>query len=142
MTIATPGDPADHLRALLMVLLPFARDRITEDGDFYPFGATMLPDGELQTAATWQGDVEPTVEDVLDAVRADLRARAGEGELLATGVVAGVTIDDGGYALGIRVELEHRDADPVTWVIPYRSDDDRYEEGEPFTVAATRHIWG
>ena len=141
MTVATPGSFADHQRALLAVLLPFARDRIAEDGDFYPFGATMLPGGELQTAATWQGDGEPSVEDVLDAVRADLRARADRGELLATGVVAGVTIDDGGHALGIRVELEHRDAGPVTWVIPYRSDDDRYEEGEPFTIAATRLIW-
>jgi hypothetical protein len=129
------------MRALLSVLLPFARDAITERGDVYPFGATMLPDGELQAAETWHGDGVPTAEEVLSAVRAGLRARADRGELLATGVVAGVTLEGGDHDLGIRVELEHRDADPVTWVVPYRSDAERYDEGTPFTVSSERHTW-
>jgi hypothetical protein len=137
-----PGDPADHLRALLAVLLPFARDAIGEHGDVYPFGGTMLPDGELQAAETWGGDGVPIAQDVLDAVRAGLRERAARGELLATGVVAGVAIEgDATYDLAIRVELEHRDAEPVTWIVPYRSDDERYEEGTPFTVESERHTW-
>lgn len=136
-----PGDPTDHMRALLRVLLPFARDTISEHGEFYPFGATMLPDGELQTAATWEGSGRPSADEVLDAVRVSLRRRADRHELLATGVVAGVTIETGSFPLGIRVELEHRDVDPVTWVVPYRSDDAGYEEGEPFTIAAERRMW-
>jgi hypothetical protein len=137
-----PGAPDDHMRALLAVLLPFARESIAEHGDFFPFGAAMLPDGELQTAPTWEGDDAPTAEDVLDVVRTGLRARADRGELLATGVVAGVSIDAGAFPLGIRIELEHRDGDAVTWVIPYRSDDERYDEGEPFTVDGVRSTWG
>ena len=54
MSGTAPGGPEDHMRALLGVLLPFARDTIAEHGGFYPFGVTMLPDGELQTAATWR----------------------------------------------------------------------------------------
>lgn len=129
------------MRALLAVLLPFARDAIAEHGDVYPFGATMLPDGELQAAQTWEGTGVPAADDVLDAVRAGLRTRADRGELLATGVVAGVAIEGGDFELGIRVELEHRDAEPVTWVVPYRSDEESYDEGSPFTVASERHTW-
>ena len=135
------GNPDDHMRALLGVLLPFARDAIAERGDVFPFGATMLPDGEMQAAATWHGEGTPASDEVLVAIRTGLRERAVRGELLATGVAAGVTIEGGAYDLGIRVELEHRDAEPVTWIVPYRSDDERYEEGAPFTVAGERHTW-
>lgn len=135
------GGSDEHLRALLAVVLPFARDTIAEHGEFYPFGVTMLPDGELQTAATWTGEERPSAEEVLEVVRADLRRRAEAGELLATGVAAGVEIGVGDYDTGIRVELEHRDGDAVTWVIPYRADDDGYAEGEPFAVAAERRTW-
>ena len=135
------GEPDDHMRALLGVLLPFARDAIAEHGDVFPFGATMLPDGEMQAAATWQGEGTPASEDVLLAIRTGLRDRAARGELLATGVAAGVTIGGGTHDLGIRVELEHRDAEPVTWIVPYRSDEERYEEGTPFTVEGERHTW-
>ncbi len=142
MSAEASGAPPDHMRALLSVLLPFARDAIAEHGDVYPFGAAMLPDGELQAAATWRGTGTPGAEDVLGAVRAGLRRRAARDELLATGVVAGVQIEGAdGYELGIRVELEHRDAEPVTWVVPYRFDDERYEEGTPFTGAGERHMW-
>ena len=101
----------------------------------------MLPDGEMQAAETWHGDGTPASEQVLLAVRDGLRERATRGELLATGVVAGVTIEGGSYDLGIRIELEHRDAEPVTWVVPYRSDDERYVEGTPLTIESERHIW-
>ena len=141
MSGTAPGGPDDHMRALLAVLLPFARDAIAEHGDFYPFGVTMLPDGELQTAATWQGDDQPAAADVIEVVRADLRARAERGELLATAVVAGVAVEGAAFPHAIRVELEHRDGDAVTWIVPYRSDDEGYEEDEAFAVAGERHTW-
>lgn len=141
MAEPAPGEPRDHMNALLSLLVPFARDTIGEHGEFFPFGATMLPDGELQVAASWEGDERPTAEQVLDTVRAGLRERADRGELLASGVVSGVEIVEGDYPLGIRVELEHRDADPVTCLVPYREVDGGYEYGDVVAYEGERRTW-
>jgi hypothetical protein len=141
MSAPAPGDPRDHMNALLGLLLPFARDTIGEHGEVYPFGAAMLPDGELQAAATWEGEERPTAEQVLTTLRDGLRERASKGELLATGVVTAVTIEDGEYPLGIRVELEHRDVEPITCVVPYRETGDAYEYGEVVAFAGERRTW-
>jgi len=141
MPSPTPGAPRDHMNALLALLVPFARDTIGEHGEFFPFGATMLPDGELQTAATWEGTETPAADAVLDTLRSGLRSRADRGELLAIGVVAGVTLEEGEYPLGIRVELEHRDGDPITCVVPYRETDEGYEYGAVFAFDGQRRTW-
>jgi hypothetical protein len=42
----------EDLNSLLGTLFPFAQDMLANHGEFYPFGATMTPTGEIkQTAA-------------------------------------------------------------------------------------------
>jgi len=141
---ALPGDPSDHMNALLKVLLPFARDSVGDHGGFFPFGASLAPDGQLEAAAAYEadeGDDEPTPDDVLATIRDGLRERAGRDELIATGVCSGVTIEEGEFPLGIRVELEHRDGEPITCVVPYRIDGDGYGWGAPFSFPGEHRIW-
>jgi hypothetical protein len=130
------------MNALMRVLLPFARDSIQRYGGFYPFGASMAPDGELDTATgpgNRDGEAEP--EDVLTSIRASLKRRADDGELVAVGVCSEVTIDDGDFPLGIRVEMEHRDDEPVTCVVPYRQAGESFEYGDVFAYVGERRTW-
>lgn len=138
---ALPGDPSDHMNALLKVLLPFARDSVGDHGGFFPFGASLALDGELEAAAAYEGNDEPTPDEVLVTIRESVRERAGRGELIASGVCSGVTIEEGEFPLGIRVELEHRDGEPITCVVPYRDDGGGYEWGAPFSFPGERRTW-
>jgi hypothetical protein len=140
--MSLPGEPRDHMNALLGVLLPFARDAIAEYGTFFPIGATMASDGELEAAGGDAAGVRPNAEALLGSIRDGFRARAAQGELLATAVASDVAIPEGEYPLGIRVELEHRDGDPITCVVPYRAaDDGAYEYGEAVAFTGDRHTW-
>jgi hypothetical protein len=130
------------MNALMRVILPFARDSIQRFGGFYPFGASMALDGELETATgpgNQNGEAEP--ETVLDSIRATLKVRADSGDLIATGICSEVTIDDGDFPLGIRVEMEHRDDEPVTCVVPYRQTEEGFEYGDVFAYVGERRTW-
>jgi hypothetical protein len=148
--MSLPGAPRDHMNALLGVLLPFARDAIAEHGTFFPIGASMAPDGELEAAggdlgaagSDAAGTTQPTAEDLLGSIRDGFRSRAERGELIATGVATDVAIPEGAFPLGIRVELEHRDGEPITCVVPYReTDDGAYEYSEVVAFAGDRRTW-
>ena len=47
------------LDALLNAALPFAQKMLVERGQFYPFGATMKPDGKIDQTAGWTGEEFP-----------------------------------------------------------------------------------
>ena len=95
--------------ALMRLLLAYARAAVATDDGFAPFGASMAPDGELETSSAEE----------LDVLREELRGRADRGELLAVGVCTDVVVDVPA-SRAIRVELEHRDAEPLTCVLPFR----------------------
>ena len=119
-------------------LLPAARREVDLSGGFLPFGATMTPHGQVEMLSA---DPEGSEQAQLDDLREEARARAGQGELLAVGVCSDVTVTDNAFPNAIRIELEHRDAEPVTWVAPYRITDDELGWGEPASVPGERRTW-
>jgi hypothetical protein len=122
-----PGDPSDHMEALLRFLLAAAQREVDRAGGFLPFGASMAPDGELQVLDAGEGGSE---HDQLDALRADARGRARE--LLAVGICADVTVTRGAFPEAIRVELE---------LLPYRNSDNELTWGERVSVPGERRTW-
>jgi hypothetical protein len=132
-----PGDPRDHMDALLRFLVPFAQRQIDRAGGFPPFGASMAPDGELKAITVDEGDAQQQ----LDRMRDDARADAADGILLAVGICCDVNVTTGGFTEAIRVELEHRDAEPVTCVLPYRNTDDELTFGEILAIPGDRRTW-
>jgi hypothetical protein len=133
-----PGAPAEHMDALLKFLVPFAQRQVDLYGGFAPFGASMAPDGELEVLTPGDGS---TVEQQLREVREHARARADDGVLLAIGVCSEVDLPPGEFEEGIRVELEHRDAEPITCVLPFRSTDEELTFGEIVAVPGRRRTW-
>ena len=134
---SVPGEPADQMNALLRLLLPFARQSIVASGELDPLGASMATDGELETA---QGVGDPAA--ALADIRAGFRERARRGELIAAGACSAVALDEGDWPGGVRIELEHRDAQGLTLVHPYRrSADGDTTWGEAFRLPWEGRIW-
>jgi hypothetical protein len=132
-----PGEPHEHMDALLRFLLPAARREVDEAGGFLPFGATMAPDGQVELLGPADADDAP--QEQLDTLRALARER--RDHLLAIGVCTDVTVAAGSFPEAIRVELEHRDADPITWLQPYRNTDEQLSWGERASLPGERRTW-
>jgi len=132
-----PGDPLDHMEALLRFLLPAAQREVDEAGGFLPFGASMAPDGQVELLGPADG--EETAEQQLDDLRELARER--RGHLLAIGVCSDVSVTRGAFPEAIRIELEHRDAEPVTWLQPYLNTDDELAWGERVSLPGERRTW-
>lgn len=132
------------MEALLRLLVPFAESQLREHGAFAPFGASMAPDGEVKMIA---GDAAPSPDGTIDAtkligaMRDGLRPQVLRDELLATAICSDVGLDHDGYTDGIRVEMEHRDADPLTCVVPYRRAAGSVEFAEMIGMPGERHNW-
>lgn len=132
-----PGEPHEHMEALLRFLLPAARREVDEAGGFLPFGATMAPDGQVELLGP--ADAGDAPQEQLDTLRALARER--RDHLLAVGVCADVTVAVGAFPEAIRVELEHVDADPITWLQPYRNTDEELSWGERTSGPGERRTW-
>jgi hypothetical protein len=110
----------EDLDKLLNALLPFAQQMLGQHGEFFPFGATMRPDGEMRMAAADAGEARPAPEEVLAAVENSLRADATAGTITAAGTAANVTVDLGeGPSDAIVVDLDHADGESVRVFLPY-----------------------
>jgi hypothetical protein len=134
-----PGEPLDHMNALLKLILPFAREQIEQEGGFFPFGASMAPDGEVALVATSEENASP--ERYLHLLRQGAHDQADRHLIMAIGICSDMTTDAGPRHGAIRVELEHRDAEPVTCLLPYGRLDDQLRFGELERSPGERRTW-
>jgi hypothetical protein len=112
---------------LLDASVTFARHMLAERGEFYPFGAIVLADGQVAMSAP-----DPTLGDhpdslsVIDALTDALRSQAESGEIRASAICCDVRVHDDGSGMtdAIRTTIEHRESDPVDVLLPYRRGED------------------
>jgi hypothetical protein len=114
--------PKSQCEDLLNAVLPFAKKMLSEHGEFYPFGASMKPNGEIIQAASYDGRERPTSQSLIDILRDSFRAEAKSGAIIACATVYDVrTVPPGATAKtdAVAVELDHRDSYSVVVLIPY-----------------------
>jgi hypothetical protein len=121
--------------AVLDALLRFATGMLERHGEVYPFGAALGPDGEVElvSALTSDGRAEP---DPAAALARELRARAAGRALLATGICGLVRVELHGGVDALQATIEHRQAAPVSVLLPYRRAGERIAYGDLIAVAA------
>lgn len=108
--------PREDLDELVDFLLSFAEEQLRAHGEFHPFAGKITTRGDLVPVAVDMGDHElPDPDVVIDALIAALRD---DPDVRATGICFDVTLEEGTDAA--RVDLEHREADPVAVCLPYR----------------------
>lgn len=125
----------DDCNQLLNAALPFAEQMLRDHGEFLPFGAQMLPDGEIVSVAADDGEEHSRSQNLIDVLRAAFRAGAVEGDLLATALVYDVRVVPPGASEksdAIALNLDHRDNYSVTVFFPYTIKDGQPTIGDAF----------
>ena len=138
MTDATPDGEHADLDQLLSASLEAATRLLGVDGEFYPFAVALTEGGELVAPTVDPGEAQPTADRVVQLLLEALRD--GRAAFRATAVVSDVSIagDPGQERDAVRVELEQRDGDAVTVVVPYL---DGPVLEEPFGMAGERRVF-
>jgi hypothetical protein len=129
----------DDLDGLLSATLPFAQQMLDDHGEFFPFGATLGDDDQVQIVSGGPDLGEhPASAQVLAVLTQGMRAA--RGALRATAIVSDVRLAD---TDAISVELEHRDGHAVEVLVPYRAK--RFlrgvDYGERTSQPGVRAIW-
>ena len=134
----TPQSVQDDLDGTVSAALDAARHLLDKNGEFFPFGVTMMADGEQRLVAgdPALGDhpesqaVLETLYDGVAGVRDDLRAAAFVADVLVGGSDA------------ISVRVEHRDGGPAIQVLQqFSKDGSGIEYGATSASAAERRVW-
>jgi len=136
-----PDQTQTELDGLLNAVLPFAKEMLSEYGEFFPYGAGLAADGYVTLVAGDPGTGEqPEAADVLAVLYSTLWARSDE--FVATAAVSDVRLQEPDTS-AIRVELEHRDGPAIGVLIAYEVDLENaaVTTGEVRGVSGDRRTW-
>ena len=129
----------DDLDGLLNVTLPFARQMLEKEGEFFPFGAVMSMGGEAELFAADPGQGErPASAAVLATMLGGIRVHRVSYRAVAT--CCDVRLPDSD---AVRVEREHQEGPVMAVFLPYQKK--RFgrgvDYGELRLAAAERQVW-
>jgi hypothetical protein len=130
------------LNELLDALLSMAELLLTKQGEFYPIGAIMLPDGEIRhVGAKIEGEGHPPSESLIDLLTETFQKEATKGKLRAAGICYDVlTVPPGKHQKldAIGCGLEHCLGEAVDVFKPYvRTEHGNFQFDEIFAAKRT-----
>ncbi len=115
--------PNPDLDQLLNALVPFAQEMLSKHGEFYPFGASMNPAGEISAVAVGGEDEHPESEELVASLTEAFRKQAAAGEIRAAGICLDVRVVPPGQTDktdAVKCCLEHQAGEAIDVYIPYR----------------------
>ena len=131
--------PKEKCEALMRDVLPFAKEMLAQNGEFYPYGGITKFDGEIvHVAAREKGSHNPKSKSLIDILRKQFRRQAMSGEILACAIVFDVLIrppNETEKVDAIQVNLDHMDNYSVEVLFPYVIDGGQVRYGTPFAQA-------
>lgn len=99
----------EQLHELLMYCINFARTMLEKAGDFYPFGATLTPDGKVAAAGGHNGEEHPQPQEIYRLLAGAFSSGARTGEFMGVALAANVNIPaqfSSPSPDGVRVHIE------------------------------------
>ncbi len=117
-------------------LLPFAQQMLTENGEFFPFGGIVDPQGELQHIGVESDEEDTPSEEIIELLKDHFKTGAADGQFNATALVYDVLVVPPGQEDkqdAVAVALDSRDGFSGVAVFPYTIDAaNKVQIGEPF----------
>jgi hypothetical protein len=110
------------INALLNELLPFAERMLREQGEFYPFGGSITPDGKHISVGAKGSCDQPPSREIIDIMTDAFRRQAAEGKIRAAGICFDVRVVPPGQVDktdAIELCLERAGGDAVEVFVPY-----------------------
>jgi hypothetical protein len=104
--------PKSQCEDLLNVVLPQAEKLLASHAEFFPFGASMKPDGQIAVVAAYEGRERPPSQSLIDLLHDGFHRDAVAGSIIASATVYDVRVVPPGDATktdAIEIELDHRD---------------------------------
>jgi hypothetical protein len=136
-------EPREEIEQLLRYLLPFAEERLNQEGEFRPYAAMVAADGSLKSVESEENQ-DPDVGELLLALHAELREQAAEGAIRASGIAADVTLtdpDSGEETDAVQLELDHVETDAVDVYVPYTTGNEGIKFGELVAAAGQAPVF-
>ena len=131
------------MNALLDESIRLAVLFLEKNGEFFPFGVTMAPDGTVSHMQGYAGDDQPPSQELIDLLLYGLQTGASSGDYKSTSLIYDVRVSLDGETKtdAISVTLEHRDEHPVTCLVPYTKTTSDIELGEIIAQRADRNVF-
>jgi hypothetical protein len=107
------------MNELLDPLVEFAKALLNKNGEFYPFGNFMTTDGRIELLGVMDEE-HPDSKNLIELLAGACRQKADEASIRACAFCYDVRWrgENGQPTDAIAVAIEHRDADPITVVVP------------------------
>jgi hypothetical protein len=138
--VMTPKEECD---VLVNVVVPFARQMLSQHHGFFPFGATMSPSGAVSRTAALEGDEPP--RELIALIEQGFIDGAQQGLYKATALALDVkTVPPGtkDKRNAVEVRLDHRNGYSVRVVFPYSySLSGELTFDPPFAVSGDKKIF-
>lgn len=114
--------PKEQCEELLNAVLPFAEKMLREHGEFFPFGASMKPNGDIALVGAYEGSEQPPSQPLIDLLHQGFREDATKGAIRASATVYDVRVVPPGTSVktdAVAIELDHRDNYSTVVYFPY-----------------------
>ncbi len=129
---------------LLTVTVEFAKQMLTNHGEFIPYGGAIRPDGEIISIGGTNGDEHPESQEIIDLLKSSFISAASKGEYIATALVFDVKVIPPGQETktdAIAVAIDHKQGLSVIVLHPYQIVDGKVSYGEVFAYAGEGSIF-
>jgi hypothetical protein len=113
------------LDELLNAVIPFAQQTLVNHGEFYPFGASVAPDGTVAMESADMGEEHPQSQELIDMLTEGFRRSARAGQIRAACICYDArTIPPGETEKtdAICIAMEHESGDSVDVFLQYSKD--------------------
>jgi len=126
VVVAAPLDHATQkkqLEELLAATLPLAETMLTTHAEFFPYGATMGPDGKITSVGGYTGEEHPESAEVIALLKAVYRKEGATGKIMACALAYDVRCIPPGQTEksdAVAVDLNHRDGMSIRMIYSYR----------------------
>jgi len=129
------SSPKSECESLMNEALPLAKQMLSTDGEFFPYGAALSTAGKVVSVAAYDGRERPPSADVIRLLKQGFVQGAETGQYKATALVYDVRVispSSGEKTDAIAVSLNHRDNYSVLVFLAYKIRDGKYVPGEVF----------
>jgi hypothetical protein len=141
----------EQLHEMLKYCMDFARTMLERSGEFYPFGATLSPHGEVAAVCGSNGEERPIPTEIYTLLAGEFASGAAAGKYFGVALAANVNVPpdyESPFPDALRVHLESKGYARFIYV-PYglskKGFFKRHLEviyGEPFAVEIGQSFYG
>lgn len=129
---------------LMDAVLLLAEQLLSEQGEFFPYGGAMTPNGEIFSVAAYDGDEHPPSSEVISMLKRAFISASLSKTYKATALVYDVRVplpETGEKSDAIAINLDHQSGYSVVVFLPYKVSEEGLIFGSIFAQAGEKDVF-